>query len=192
MNQTLNNRGIIISIGAIKIDNTKCWKLIDEFYTLVSLPENVDYINEYVTVLTGIKKEDLIGKPAFCESFTEFLKWSKDCKYIYCWGTTDIRSIYYTIKKGKNGDEYIKRIKNIVNTKFIDLKKYISKLDPDTRYMGLMDIYEKHIQSGNMRKHHTPVYDSVLEMKVHQYYINEAKKSKFDFEKVRKELQSKT
>lgn len=155
---------------------------MDEFYTLVSLPANVEYINEYITVLTGIKKDDLDGCPSFCEAFSKFLKWSKDCKYIYCWGTADIRSIYYTIYREKKKGKDIDELKRLTQMKFIDLKNYISKIDPSTRHMGLMEIYEKNIQVGDKRRHHTPVYDSKLEMKVHQYYLNEAKKINFDFE----------
>lgn len=184
MNGTTDNRGNIISIGAIKTDK---WEIVDTFYQLVALPPNINEIEPYITIMTGIKYQDLLNQPYFFDAFAKFMKWASDCDYIYCWDNADINSVYYT---GKQMHRFFKNVEiereiyQFTNQKFVDLRPYICSIDTFANRMSLQNIYQGVCQKQvDIKRIHNPVYDSEILKEVHKKYMQKAKEIGFDFKR---------
>ncbi len=137
MDKVINGEGNIISIGAVKVKNGV---IIDTFESLISFSPLGGAVSVETTMLTGIKDSDLIQKPFFPKVFGNFMSWSQDCKRIYCWDSADISSLYYTINQNSymiKKENLFKGFDSFIQDKFIDLKPYITYINPITQRMSL-------------------------------------------------------
>lgn len=177
MDKTINNEGNIISIGAIKVQDGE---VIDTFKQMISLPPNVDGIDTYTTILTGIKASDLESCPYFLDGFSKFMKWADGCSYIYCWDNADINSIHYSCHqhcfRPKKYQDIKQKIIHFTNQYFVDLKPYITKIDAYTANMSLAHIYQCSCrQQVDIKQLHDPIYDCKILYEIHKSYIKRAK-----------------
>ena len=184
MNEIHDNKGEVISIGAIKVVDRV---ITDEFHTLVC-PVLTDFISPMITIMTGLKYEDLVNAPYFYTAFHSFMEWSCEAEVIYCWGSADVDSIYYSYSLNerflKRKSEDKKNMNKIIKNKFLDLREYIEIYDYTLSRLSLVNLHQCMLNKKiNMRNLHNPVYDSYLLFEIHTLFKDKLTKEKFHFQK---------
>lgn len=171
MNKDDNAYGLneIIAVGAIKVKNGK---IIGQFKENVSMIKS-DFLDERVTVMTGIQMKDLENAESFNEVLTNLLQWAECSKvgHFYVFGEYDYKCLRYTHDLNKHYTKPSKEINEFVRkTYFHDLKKELSSIDEKIDYTALPDLVVKYAPSAiiDYRKLHDPLYDSYLLFKLHQ------------------------
>lgn len=115
--QKFKNTFEIIQMGAIKLDSKlNTITTFDRYVKPIIYPK----MNSFITKLTGITTEQLLGEETFIEVFDSFIKFVGDTDSILCiWGMSDIKELY------KNA-EYHKLNLNLLPRMFINLQPYVS------------------------------------------------------------------
>ena len=85
----------IIQIGAVKLNDA--FEQMDSFDYMIC-PQIYPRLHPYVEKITGIKQQDLDGKPSFAEVYQAFLEFIGDEPAVLCtWGGDDIKSLFRNI-----------------------------------------------------------------------------------------------
>lgn len=164
-----NSLNEIIAVGAIKVRNGE---IIGQFKENIAMMKS-DFLNERVTVLTGICMKDLESAESFNEVLTNLLQWVDVSKvgHFYLFGDYDYKCLRYTYDLNRHYKKPSKEINEFVRkTYFRDLKKELSLIDENVNFTALPDLVVKYAPSSviDNRKLHDPLYDSYLLFKLHQ------------------------
>lgn len=79
----------IIEIGAVKLDATNRYRVVDEFQTFVRPTENL-VLSDFCRTLTTIEQRNVDVAPYFPSAFDVFLSWISSGSYVWgSWGEYD-------------------------------------------------------------------------------------------------------
>lgn len=108
----------IIEIGAIKLN--KNLQIISTFHKLIK-PVIYNDINPFVSKITGITSETLIGANTFKEIYKEFLQFiGENMNVLGVWGVADIKELFRNIK-------YHELNPYLIPKEYINIQSYASK-----------------------------------------------------------------
>lgn len=166
MNGLRGRNGYIIEIGAIKSIKGK---VVDKFESFVKLPSYMEGVHPFITVLTGIRDNDLDDAKEYYEILTEFIKWCSQAEAIYCFGDADIASIGYTaLKQDKQNKKCIKNAFKFSKC-LIDIREMVLIVKPELFNKSLFDIYRILLKKEiDEKKAHRTIYDSMILKEVHE------------------------
>lgn len=147
------NRTEIIEIGAQRLLSYDYGTRIEEGDSFNKLVRPLQFPNQSLLNLLGIRKEDLQEARNFTEVFKEFLKWVGDKSTFYVvWGTRDPKIME---KECKN----YSFINEFQRMDFIDIQSYTMLQEKIKELPSLTSMAKKY--GGFEGKQHNALYDAV-------------------------------
>ena len=137
----------IISVGCVD-ENGRT------FYTLVK-PCKPEKLNNFITDLTGITREDLVSAPTADEAFSNFFRWidKTGTAEFYCYGNCDARFVKFTLRHIKDFDAQCAM--SLILSTLSDFSYYAMDFFRVDQTIGLVKIVEYYSGEKIQQKHNS-------------------------------------